>query len=101
MKYCLLRQSCRSCILDLSPCISQLSISTFCSNDVLESMNLVRSTHHYRSHANMDNEIQRSPISLTKDDEVKGGKVEATHLESDRNYEELPQLITSLQASHA
>lgn len=46
-------------------------------------MHLVKSAHCCRSHENMDNEVQRSPITLAKDDEAKGGRVESMHSESD------------------
>jgi len=31
----------------------------------------------------MDDEVQRIPIALAKDDEAQGGRVESTHPESD------------------
>ena len=49
----------------------------------------------------MDNEIQGCPVTLAQNDEAQSSRAEGMHPESNPKYEDLPQLITSLQASHA
>ena len=49
----------------------------------------------------MDDEVQGSPASLAKYYEGQCGGAASTYPKSDPNYEYLPQLITSMHASHA